>query len=98
MMQGSAKLGERGGKPMKVTSAVTSGMLASILSPAAHAFPGSPSRIEEASILIPVKGGCGRGNHRNNEGGCVSGPPAKVRRLPSGDCPPGSHLGNKGRN
>jgi hypothetical protein len=84
---------------MKVASAVAAGMLAAILSSAAHAFPGSPSRIDEASIMMHVAGKCGKGGwHRNKEGGCVFGKPAKVKRLASGDCPPGSHLGRKGRN
>ena len=82
---------------MKVASAVAAGMLASILSSAAHAFPGSPSRNYEASIMMHVGGGCGKGNHVNNAGQCVSGRPAKVERLSSGACPPGSHLGKKGR-
>ena len=83
---------------MKVALAMAAGMLASILSPAAHAFPGSPSRIDEASIVLPVADGCKKGNHRNNAGQCVYGKRAKVKRLASGECPPGSRLGNKGRN
>jgi hypothetical protein len=83
---------------MKVASAVAAaGMLAAILSSAAHAFPGSPSRNYETSITMYVKSGCGKGNHRTNAGQCVSGQAAKVQRLSSGACPPGSHLGNKGR-
>jgi hypothetical protein len=82
---------------MKVASAVAAGMLAAILSSAAHAFPGSPSRNYEASIMMHVGGGCGKGNHVNNAGGCVPGKAAKVQQLSSGACPPGSHLGNKGR-
>ena len=79
---------------MKVASAA--GMLALILSSAAQAFPGSLSRNYETSITMYVSG-CGKGNHRTNAGQCVSGQAAKVQRLSSGACPPGSHLGNKGR-
>jgi hypothetical protein len=84
-------------KSMKVASAVAASMLAAILSSAAHAFPGSPSRNDEVSIMMHVGGGCGKGNHRTNAGQCVSGQAAKVQGLSSGACPPGSHLGNKGR-
>jgi hypothetical protein len=73
---------------MKVASAVIAGMLAAILSSAAHAFPGSPSQNDEASIMIHVRSGCGKGNHRTNAGQCVSGQAAKVERLSSGACPP----------
>src|SRR5262245_3814554 len=55
----------------KFASAVTGGILATVFSLDAQAFPVSPSQLANAApVVTPVAGGCGIGWHRGPFGGC----------------------------
>jgi hypothetical protein len=71
-------------------------VLFSMLPLAVQAFPAAPFQIPDETVVMLVTG-CGKGNHRNNAGQCVNGAREKVGRpSPSGVCPPGTSLGNRG--
>ena len=55
----------------KIASLLVCGVIASIFSVDAQAFPGPPTSQAAASDVIPVRGFCGLGFHRGPYGGCV---------------------------
>jgi hypothetical protein len=55
----------------KVASILACGVVASIFSFNAEAFPGLSARQVAASDVVPVRGFCGLGFHRGYYGGCV---------------------------
>jgi hypothetical protein len=55
----------------KIASILVCGLVGSILSFSAQAFPISPASQLAASDVIPVRGFCGLGRHRGPYGGCV---------------------------
>ena len=70
---------------MKVTLAAAGGFLISMFSFNAQAFPGSPFKTMEASVVTLVRGaGCGKGNHRNRDGWCARWADTAAARASSG--------------
>jgi hypothetical protein len=55
----------------KIASILACGLVASIFSFSAHAFPGSPASQVSAPDVIQVRDFCGLGFHRNPWGACV---------------------------
>lgn len=96
---------------MKFASAAAAAMLGAVVSFNAQALPVSPSPSGQAEPLVTlVAGGCGPGFHRGPYGHCraneavVVVPGAAVVVEPVAPvvvapviCPPGTHLGPRGR-